>query len=232
MAKNYAIILASGSGERMNLSLPKQFMELEGKTIMDYAIEAFEENNNIHEIILVTNPRYIDLTKEILSKKIYKKISKILKGGKIRRESSFIGTASIEEDDATVLIHDGARPFVSQRIINDCLEALKKHSAVTVALPCVDTIIKIDNRNFIESTLDRNYIMRVQTPQGFRSGLIKKAHAMALKEENLEVTDDCSLIEKYNLSEIYTVPGEERNIKITRPEDILWAKKILEMENL
>jgi len=232
MTKNYAIILASGSGERMNLSLPKQFMELEGKTVIEYTVEAFEKNNNIHEIILVTNPHYRKLTEEILSKKNYKKISKILKGGKIRRESSFIGTASIEEDDASVLIHDGARPFVSQRIINNCLEALKKHAAVTVALPCVDTIIKIDEENFIESTLDRKYIMRVQTPQGFRAGLIKKAHAMALKEENLEVTDDCSLIKRYNLSEIYTVPGEERNIKITRPEDILWAKKILEMENL
>ena len=231
MAKTYAVILASGTGERMNANIPKQFLKIHEKTLIEYSIEIFEENKNIDKIIIVTNPLFRDLMEKILANNNYKKISCLLDGGKIRMESSFIGTSPVE-DDALVLIHDGVRPFVSQRIINDCLEALKEHSAITVALPCVDTVIKVNKEGFMEHGLDRRYIMRVQTPQGFRAKIIKKAHKKALKDKkNVSVTDDCGLVKRYNLSEIYTVKGEERNIKITHPADIELGEKILEAKS-
>lgn len=121
--KNIAIILASGNGERFGENIPKQFFVFRGKTLLEHAIDAFEKNKNIDEIILVTNPKFRDLAEEILAKNSYKKISKLLNGGKTRVESSYIGTSEAP-DDANVLIHDAVRAFVTQKSINDNLSLI------------------------------------------------------------------------------------------------------------
>ena len=222
--KNYAIILASGSGKRFNNDLPKQFANINNKTILEYSIEAFENNELIDGIILVIHPQYNDLTYKIIKNNGYKKVLKIIDGGEERKDSSYIGVNSVDETEANVLIHDCARPFVSQDIIKRCVEALKENSAVAVAIPTSDTIINVHD-NIIAEVPQRSSLMRIQTPQCFRLSLIKKAHELSKNDNNF--TDDCGLVLKYNLAQIHIVEGSVQNIKITTPEDIDFANFIL-----
>ena len=224
--KNVAIILASGTGERFGENIPKQFYQFEGKTLLEHAIDAFEKNKNIDEIILVTNPKFRDLAENILNKNDYKKITKVLNGGKTRVESSYIGTSEAPED-ANVLIHDAVRAFVTQKIIDDNIEALKNYEAVGTAIESIDTIIQVDENNVITAIPPRKFLKRVQTPQSFRANLIKKAHELALKDENASFTDDCGLILRYNLAPIHIVDGDELNIKITHKNDLNIIKNML-----
>lgn len=224
--KNIAIILASGTGERFGENIPKQFYQFEGKTLLEHAIDAFEKNKNIDEIILVTNPKFRDLAENILNKNDYKKITKVLNGGKTRVESSYIGTSEAPEE-ANVLIHDAVRAFVTQKIIDDNIEALKKYEAVGTAIESVDTIIQVDENNVITAIPPRKFLKRVQTPQSFRANLIKKAHELALKDKNTSFTDDCGLILRYNLAPIHIVDGDEINLKITQKNDLNIIKNML-----
>ena len=222
--KNIAIILASGTGERFGEKIPKQFYKFEGKTILEHSIDAFENNKNIDEIILVTNPKFRDLAEEILKNNDYKKVTKLLNGGKTRVESSYVGTSEAPEE-SNVLIHDAVRAFVTQKIIDDNIEALKKYEAVGTAIDTVDTIIQVDENNVITAIPPRKFLKRVQTPQSFRANLIKKAHEMALEDANF--TDDCGLILRYNLAPIHIVDGDELNVKITHKNDLNVIKNML-----
>lgn len=224
--KNIAIILASGTGERFGEKIPKQFYKFEGKTILEHSIDAFEKNKNIDEIILVTNPKFRDLAEEILKNNDYKKVTKLLNGGKTRVESSYVGTSEAPEE-SNILIHDAVRAFVTQKIIDDNIEALKKYEAVGTAIDTVDTIIQVDENNVITAIPPRKFLKRVQTPQSFRANLIKKAHEMALKDEDANFTDDCGLILRYNLAPIHIVDGDELNIKITHKNDLNVIKNML-----
>ena len=217
--KNYAIILASGSSSRFGGELPKQFIEIDGKTILEHSVNAFEINENITDIIVVCNPDYIELSKEILSNK-FSKIRHITTGGKTRQESSYIGVFLVEEDNANVLIHDGARPFVSQKIINDCIEGLKKFDALGVAIESNDTMIKLDEKGFICEIPQRASLRRIQTPQCFKADIIKKAHELAKEDKSLVVTDDCGMVLHFNLAKIAVIEGDNANIKITHQSDL------------
>ena len=172
--KNVALILASGNGERFGHNIPKQFYELNGKTILEYSIEAFENHDKIDEIILVINPKFRDLAEEILKKNNYKKVSKLLNGGKTRVESSYIGTSEIE-NGVNVLIHDAVRPFVDKDIIDRNIEALNTYNAVGTAINSSDTIIQVDENGFITQIPNRKFLRRVQTPQSFKSELITES---------------------------------------------------------
>ena len=224
--KNIAIILASGTGERFGEKIPKQFYKFEGKTILEHSIDAFEKNKNIDEIILVTNPKFRDLAEEILKNNDYKKVTKLLNGGKTRVESSYVGTSEAPEE-SNVLIHDAVRAFVTQKIIDDNIEALKKYEAVGTAIDTVDTIIQVDKNNVITAIPPRKFLKRVQTPQSFRANLIKKAQEMAIKDEDANFTDDCGLILRYNLAPIHIVDGDELNVKITHKNDLNVIKNML-----
>ncbi len=217
--KNISIILASGTGERFGENIPKQFYKIKNKTILEYSLDAFEQNKNIDEIILVTNPNFNDLSREIVFKNNYKKVVKIVNGGATRVDSSRIGT-SYADDDSNVLIHDAVRAFVTQKIIDDNIEALKKYEAVGTAIDTIDTIIEIDENGFIKKIPQRNMLKRIQTPQSFRAKLIKQAHEIALKNNDKNFTDDCGLILKYNLAPIFLVQGDEKNLKITQKSDL------------
>ncbi len=221
--KNYAIILASGSGSRFGSNLPKQFTEIKGRTILERSVDVFENTSAIDEIILVVTPEYRELAESIINRNSYKKVTQIMNGGEQRKDSSYIGIHSVQEDEANVLIHDCARPFVSKKIINDCVEALKTYKAVGVAIPSTDTIIEVEN-NIIKSIPPRRKLMRIQTPQCFKLSLIKKAHELSKNDK--EFTDDCGLIIKHNLSEIYIVEGDRNNFKITYPEDFYLAEML------
>ncbi len=218
--KNIALILASGTGSRMGLDIPKQFFKLKDKTVLEYSVSAFQEHIDIDEIIIVSNPQYIDLTEKIINKKTYTKVSKIISGGKTRQESSYNGVCAIDDNEDNVLIHDAARPFISQKIISDCINSLKKHNAVNTVIEVTDTIVEVDNNNYICSVFDRKKLRRCQTPQAFKVNIIKKAHLLAKQHNFLSATDDCSLILKYNLAKVFSVIGSEDNVKITYPTDL------------
>lgn len=228
MKKNLALILAGGSGSRIDGALPKQFLLLDGKTILQHSIEKFENHPQVEHIFIVIHGDYIDRTREIVRGSGYKKVVKILKGGDTRQDSSRIGvTAANPGEYENVLIHDAARPFVSKEIIDNILSALETHSAVNVAVPSPDTVIEIDAENFIKNVPDRKYLRRVQTPQAFKMELIREAHRLALENNITDATDDCSLILKLNLAPIYVVEGSERNIKITYPLDLQLAEILI-----
>ena len=226
--KNVAIILASGTGSRSGLDILKQFFTVKNKTLLEYSIEAFEKNKFIDEIIIVSHIEHIDRVKEIIKKRDYIKVKNIVAGGETRQESSFNGVFSVEDEEANVLIHDAVRPFVGQRIIDDCINALQFCKAVNVAVETSDTIIELDDENNLKSTLKRNALRRVQTPQGFDINLIKQAHKKAFDGKKKTFTDDCSLIEYYNLSKIKVIEGDMNNIKITYPQDLKLAEFLID----
>lgn len=222
--KNYAVILASGTGSRFGSDIPKQFIKINDKTILEYSIEAFENADCIDEIVLVITPEYKNDAEKIVKNNGYKKLSKIVQGGKERKDSSFNGISAIDGAEANVLIHDCARPFVSQKIIANCVEALDKFDAVCCAVPSTDTVFEIEN-NIIKNIPERKSVMRAQTPQGFKLSVIKKAHELSKNDNNF--TDDCGLVVRYNLCEVGIVLGSENNLKITYPNDLFIAQKIL-----
>ena len=228
MLKNYGIILASGVGARYKSDIPKQFVKIAGKTVLEHTLDVFEKSDYIDAIVLVITPDYRNIAEEILLKNNYKKVKKLLNGGDTRKESSYIGISSIEDEEANVLIHDCARPFLSERVIKECTEALKKYEAVDVAVPTPDTIIKVKD-DVIEHIPERKSLMRGQTPQCFRLSLIKKAHELSKNDQNF--TDDCGLIVKYNLGKAYVVEGDMENIKITYPSDIFMADRLFQVRS-
>ena len=226
--KNYGIILASGTGTRYKSDIPKQFVKIAGKTVLEHTLDIFEKSRFIDYVILVITPEYRQTAEEILLKNSYSKVIKLLNGGETRKESSFIGISSIEEEEANVIIHDCARPFLTERILKDCVNALEKYSAVDVAIQSADTIIKVNN-NIIENIPERKTLMRGQTPQCFKLSLIKKAHELSKGDTNF--TDDCGLIVKYNLAEVFVVEGDMENIKITYPSDIYMADRLFQVRS-
>ena len=227
--KNIAIILASGKGNRYNSEVPKQFVKIAGKTILEHTVEIFEKSVEINEIILVITPDYRYNVENILLKHNYKKITKILNGGETRKESSSIGVNSIDDEEANVIIHDCARPFLTQKIITNCIMALEKYNAIDVAIPSADTIIQVNENYIINNIPQRSNLKLGQTPQCFKLSLIKKAHELAKEDTNF--TDDCGLIVKYNLDNVYVVEGDIENIKVTYPSDIFMADRLFQIRS-
>lgn len=181
MKKTQIIILAGGEGTRFGGNMPKQFTKISGKTVIEHTLESINKNKLIDSILIVINPSFYDFMKEILLKNNYKKVKKLLKGGTSRQESSYIGLQACDNDTENVLFHDAIRPFVSEKIINNTINALDTYEAVDVAIPSADTLIKINDENIICDIPKRKYFMRGQTPQGFRKEIIKKAYEMYMK---------------------------------------------------
>jgi 2-C-methyl-D-erythritol 4-phosphate cytidylyltransferase len=221
-----AVILASGSGSRMNKETPKQFLELSGSPLIIHTLKPFEKNSNIDGVIIVTLPHYIDKTWEYVNRYRLAKVEKIIRGGKTRQESSKNGIDGCGKDTEFVLLHDAVRPFITNNLLNRLLNALDQHDAVVPVIPPTDTIVETDQKGFINKIPKRSKLWRVQTPQAFRYELIKEAHTKALKRGIRNSTDDSSLVLKIGYP-LYTIRGDERNIKITLPIDIYIADKML-----
>ena len=231
--KNYAIILASGSGERTGLDMPKQFLKIAGKTVIEHTLQVFQNHPKIDGIIIVANKDYLKKAETLAKQSKCTKLLKVVQGGATRKESSYNGINSINDSECNVLIHDAVRPFVSSKIIDNCIEALKKYKAVDVAIPSSDTIVIADKSNLIKQIPERRFFRRGQTPQCFYLPLIKKAHELSLQDnESNNVTDDCSLVLKYGLSDVYIVEGDHFNRKITYPLDLAIADKLFQLKSL
>lgn len=234
--KNIAIVLSAGLSLRFkknNHRPPKQLVKINGKTLIEHTLLKFEKNKKIDEIILVVNQESQKAQKKIVQKGGFKKIKKVILGGNTRQESSRNGVLACDQKKTNkVLIHDANRPFVSDELINKTLKALDNYRAVTIGTPLVETILKVNSKNLIVGIPPRADFCCEQTPQGFRYEIIKKAHELADRNHFKEATDDCSLVEKYRLTKIFVIPGEEENIKITYPLDLFLARQLFRLKRL
>ena len=230
---NIAIILAGGSGNRMGGGLPKQFLKVAGKKIIEHTIDVFEKNENIDEIAIVCKPYFIPDMEQIVVSNEYRKVKKILQGGQERYHSSLSAIVAYDNDDDNLIFHDAVRPLVNNRIVNDCIEALKTYDAIDVAIPATDTIIQVDETNFITDIPERITLRSGQTPQCFKRGVIKKAYDYALRDPDFKTTDDCGVVRRYLPdTKVYVVPGEVFNMKITYMEDLFLLDKLYQLKTI
>lgn len=230
--KNIAVILAGGIGSRFGSTLPKQFLKVAGKTIIEHSIDAFENNSLIDEIAIVIKEDYISLIEDIILKNHYVKVKKVLQGGSERYHSSLAAIDSYPDDNCNLIFHDSVRPLVNDRIINDCISALEKFDAVDVAIPATDTIIKVDSSDFILEIPSRSELRNGQTPQCFKRKLIKEAYSKALLDPNFKTTDDCNVVKTYLPdTPIFVVKGEVFNMKITHLEDLFLMDKLFQLKS-
>jgi 2-C-methyl-D-erythritol 4-phosphate cytidylyltransferase len=219
------IIPAAGLGRRMNASVSKQYLQLNGKPILAHTLDAFEKCPLIDEIVLVINPDELELCQEqVIGAYSYTKI-KLVAGGDTRQESVYAGLKAVNPRTRIVLIHDGARPLIRQSVIRKSIEETLKHRATVVGVPAKNTIKVINEDGFVEATPDRNYLVEIQTPQTFDYDLIKEAHQKAL-ESGVVGTDDAFLVEWLKIP-VKIVAGDYTNIKITTPEDLTIAESIV-----
>lgn len=219
-----AIVLAGGRGKRMNYHKSKQFIEIKGKPVLVYTLEKFIYNKSIDEVILVLPEDEVDYCKKEVLQKYSLKVDRIVIGGKERQDSVFNALEAMEKTDI-VLIHDGARPFISEKIIEEGIKYANIYGAAAPGVTPKDTI-KIKNEDNISvDTPDRNTLVAVQTPQCFKYDEIYQCHRK-IKEENAIVTDDTSVVERYG-HKVYLYEGDYTNIKITTPEDLILAERLI-----
>lgn len=232
MNRNIAVILAAGSGERLGGDVPKQFLKVAGKRVIEHTLDVFENHKSIDEICIVIKENIKNEMENIVVTNQYKKVKKILIGGKERYQSSMAAINAYDDDD-NLLFHDAVRPLVTDRIISDCLEALEKYNAIDVAIPTTDTIIAIDKNECINNIPNRSVLRNGQTPQCFKLKLIKEAYRLALLDPNFYTTDDCGVVKRYMPDEhIYVVRGEQFNMKLTYVEDIFLLDKLFQLKSL
>ena len=226
---NGVVIVAAGTGSRMNMGINKQFIKLEGKEIIAYTIEKFYNNSNIEDIVVVVKEDESEFfKKEILDKYNFKNV-KIAYGGKERQDSVYNGLKLLDEKCDVVLIHDGARPFVSDKIIDKSIEEAKEHKAIVVGVPVKDTLKFIDNDKNIVDTPNRSVLWAVQTPQTFDYNILIDAYKEAFKNK-FYGTDDAMLVERIGYK-VKMLEGSYNNIKITTQEDLNIGSQILRVQD-
>ena len=219
-----AIVPAGGSGTRMGGTVPKQFQSLNGKPILYHTIKTLQNCETISEIILVVPEKEYETAHTDWLGKL-EIVKKVVIGGEQRQDSVYNGFCEVSQDSEIVLVHDGVRPFLSQKMVADSIDAAREYGAAITAIPVHDTIKRVDTSGLVSQTIAREGLWRVQTPQAFRYSLLLDAFNKA-KSENFYGTDEGALIE--HLGEpVKIVEGLEQNIKITRPEDLELSKAFI-----
>ena len=227
-AKGIAVVLAAGQGKRMGGTIQKQYMDLCGKPVLYYTLKAFEESEVIDQVILVSGKEEKDQVREsIVDFYGFQKVTQITEGGKERYDSVYQGLLACG-DCSYVFIHDGARPFITQEILARALKTVKEYKACVVGMPSKDTVKIADENQMIAETPKRSLVWTIQTPQVFSYPLIRAAYDKARKDNMESITDDAMVAELYGNVKIPLIEGSYENIKITTPEDLLIAEKILE----
>ena len=222
-----AIVLAAGKGTRMNSKIQKQFLEVEGKPVIYYSLKCFQESPLIRDIILVTGEESLSYCKEEIVKRFgFSKVKKVTAGGKERYDSVYAGLCACDNTDY-VLIHDGARPFVTEEILERTCLSVKETGACVVGMPAKDTIKISDRNKMVESTPAREKVWLVQTPQAFRYSLIKESYESIRCKDMSGITDDAMIVEQESGVKVALVHGSYENLKITTPEDLIIAEAFL-----
>lgn len=221
-----AIILAGGKGKRMGSAISKQFIDIKGNPIIYYTLKKFSENKKIDNIIVVLPEDEVKYFKENILKKYELRINKIVIGGKERQDSVYNALKSLKNSSTDiVLIHDGARPFISERIINEGIKFAEIYGAAAPGVMPKDTIKVKNEKNFSVDTPNRANLVSIQTPQVFKFDEILECHEK-IRYNGEMVTDDTMVVEKYGYS-VYLYDGEYTNIKVTTPEDLILAERLI-----
>ena len=223
-----AVILAGGRGSRMHSDIQKQYMLLDGRPLIAYALEAFERSC-ADDLVLVTGAGEAEFVqKEILPPLGLTKLRSIVTGGKERYHSVYEGLKALRNCDY-VLIHDGASPLVTEAVISRAVQAAVQNDACVVGMPVKDTIKVADAHGFAESTPDRSLLWQVQTPQAFAYPLVRGAYDRLMADETLQkgITDDAMVVEHLSGTKVRLVEGSYENLKVTTPEDLVLAEALL-----
>jgi 2-C-methyl-D-erythritol 4-phosphate cytidylyltransferase len=222
--RRIAVLLAGGVGVRIGLDIPKQLLKVAGKTLLEHTLAVLDQ----HPVMMA--PGHLDAVRAIVRDGGYDKVTSIEEGGETRNDTTERALRAIGDDESHVLFHDAVRPLLSARIITECFEALEKHAAVDVAIPSADTIIEVGPDNMIRDIPPRAMLRRGQTPQAFRSSVIRRAYEIAAQDPEFEATDDCTVVLRYLPDEpIWVVRGDERNMKVTDPIDVYIADKLFQL---
>lgn len=225
MNKFTAIVLAAGSGKRMEQAVPKQYMDICGKPLMAYCLETFQKSQ-VTEIVVVVAPGEIDYVKHnIIEKYGITKTVAIVEGGEERYNSVYAGLSAV--NGGYVLIHDCARPFVSVDIIHRCMSSVTLYESCVVGMPTKDTVKLADTKRKVLSTPDRATTWIVQTPQCFEYELIKGAYDKLIAVADTSITDDAMVVEKATDHSVHMIEGSYTNVKITTPIDVAFAEAVI-----
>jgi 2-C-methyl-D-erythritol 4-phosphate cytidylyltransferase len=225
MNKFTAIVLAAGSGKRMEQEIPKQYMKLGDAPLMVHCLRTFQESK-VNQIVLVVAPGDIEkCQREIIQRYGITKCIAIVEGGEERYDSVYAGLKAI--DDGYVLIHDCARAFVTTDIIHRCMSAVALYESCVVGMPTKDTVKITDDHRKVLDTPDRSNVWIVQTPQCFEYNLIRKAYDIVIANADTSITDDAMIVEKATDHDVHMIQGSYLNIKVTTPEDIAFGEAIL-----
>jgi len=220
MGKNVAIVLAAGKGTRMGTEVPKQFLHIQDKPVLYYSLKIFQECKDIHEIVLVIGEEYQDYCRNVLILPYnLTKVTKMVEGGAQRYDSVYEGLKASGQCDY-VFIHDGARPFVTEEILQRCLKTVRESKACVAGMPVKDTIKIADEDGNIATTPSRDLVWMIQTPQVFDYDLIYSAYTKMSQSNIIGITDDAMVVESFENHKVKLVLGSYENIKITTPEDI------------
>jgi 2-C-methyl-D-erythritol 4-phosphate cytidylyltransferase len=224
-----AVVLAGGVGTRIGADRPKQLLSIAGRTILEWAVSAFHDSPYVDQAYVVTAGALVDDVRALLATAGLGDV-RVIEGGVLRTDSTRAAINALGDRDCDVLLHDAARPLVDGRIIADCVQALRTGEAVTTAVPSTDTVAEVDPDGQVRGILDRARLRNVQTPQGFRLATIRAAYRLmdADPAGAPNATDDCGVVLRY-LPEvpITVVAGSARNLKVTHPDDLLVAERLL-----
>lgn len=227
MSKCVGIVLAAGQGSRMGTKVQKQFLQIGNYPVLYYSLRCFQESPLIQEIVLVTSENAVSFCREkIVDRYGFSKVSKIVSGGRERYDSVYAGLLACEACDY-VFIHDGARPFLEEEILQRGLNGVRKTGACVIGMPSKDTVKIADNEGYVKETPVRSSVWTIQTPQIFEYSLIRKAHESIRGKDISLITDDAMIVEQETGVKICLEQGSYKNIKITTPEDIVVAEAFL-----
>lgn len=227
--RNVAVVLAGGAGTRVGGPVPKQLIPIAGKPVIEHAIAAMQRSPVIDRIVVVTTVGHLDLVRDLVARGGYDKVSDVVPGGLTRNDSTAAALAVLGDDEANVLLHDAARPLVTEAILAANVAALADHEAVITAISSADTVVEVDPvRQQLVEILPRHLLRRGQTPQSFRLSTIRAAYAEAARDPAFTATDDATVVLRYCPGlPIAVVPGDEQNLKITEPIDVYLAEQLL-----
>jgi 2-C-methyl-D-erythritol 4-phosphate cytidylyltransferase len=222
-----AVVLGGGAGNRFGATMPKQLLTLGGKTLIEHCVTAFRQAPGVDDVLLVMPPGYTAEAATLVGDQV----SAVITGGVTRSDSVRNALAHVAAREAAettgVLLHDAARPLISQRIIADCVAALRRHDAIGTAVPTSDTIVVAED-GVMSHVPPRETLQRCQTPQCFRLSVIAEAHKLAADDPGYTPTDDCGVVLRYLPDvPVHIVRGSERNIKVTYPGDLAIAEALL-----
>jgi len=222
------VILAGGTGRRIGAATPKQLLDVGGRPILGYSVATFAAHPGVADVRVVMAPGHLPVAREIADRYGNGRVSRVIEGGATRSESTLAALRDLaaEPDDVRILLHDAARPFVTSEIIDRCLAALESFEAVAVGVPATDTVVAVED-GLVKEMPPRDALSRFQTPQGFKIGTLRKAYEAAVADPGFAATDDCGVVHRYLPDvPIRVVEGDERNLKVTHPLDIVIAEHL------